>query len=224
MSNHLSLVDHVYHRLRSEILTGRIASGTKLVELDTANRMKTSQGTVREALQRLEREGLVRREARRATYVTEIAEDEVHEYSRQRSLLESLIIRHAARRIQDVECEQLEALIEKMATAGRQGDIEALIESDTQFHELICECANSPVLFAGWLPLFLQIQRYVGRHHERLTIPLPDIAETHRPIMRTLCARDADAAAAAIEEHIVTFWKHMESASSGGKPPEPGDF
>lgn len=121
MSKHISLVDRVYHCLRSEILSGRIAPSTKLVELDTANRMKTSQGTVREALQRLEREGLVRREARRATYVTEIVEDEVHEYNRQRCLLESLIIRHAALRIEDPECERLEALIEKMATAGRQG-------------------------------------------------------------------------------------------------------
>ncbi len=66
MARPRSLVDQIYEQLRNDIITGRIQSSEKLVELEIAERMGTSQGTVREALQRLECDGLVDRQARRA--------------------------------------------------------------------------------------------------------------------------------------------------------------
>jgi DNA-binding GntR family transcriptional regulator len=74
MTKPRSLADQVYEQLRADIVSGCIPSSEKLVELDIAERMGTSQGTIREALHRLECDGSVDRQAHRATYVTDIAE------------------------------------------------------------------------------------------------------------------------------------------------------
>ena len=210
-----SLVDQIYERLRADIISGRIRSSEKLVELEIAERMGTSQGTVREALQRLECDGLVDRQARRATYVTNIALDQIYEYFSIRSQIETFTIRRAIQTITDEQCQLLETLIDSMAIAGQQQDIETLVQHDMRFHQLIAEWANSPVLMNAWLPLFLQIQRFIVQTHPTLFNPLSDVAETHRPILRAIRARDVEAASVAIQEHIMLIWQKIEP-----NPPE----
>ena len=74
-----SLPDQVYDYLRTAIICAELPPGEKLVELEIAAQMGTSQGPVREALQRLEHDGLVERRARSATFVTSISIDEMYE-------------------------------------------------------------------------------------------------------------------------------------------------
>ena len=205
-----SLVEQIYEQLRADIVSGRIASNEKLVELDLADRMGTSQSTVREALHRLECDGLVSRQARRATYVTEIPIDEIYEFFSVRSLIESYSIRRTAKNITDQQYHSLELLVAKMAKAGAQHDIETLVQHDMRFHQLICEWAQSPVLLNVWTPLFLQIQRFIVQTHPTVFVPLSDMAETHRPILQALQARDADAAARVIQEHVMLIWKQID--------------
>jgi len=210
MAKPRSLVEQIHEQLRADIISGRIPASEKLVELELAERMGTSQGTIREALQRLEWDGLVERQARRATYVTRVAIDEMYEYFAVRSLIESFTIRLTVRTITDAQCQQLEALIDRIAEAGQQGDIEALVQHDMRFHQLICEWANSPVLLRVWVPLFLQVQRFIIQTYPKLFSPLSEMAETHRPVMRAIHARDAEAAAAAIQEHVMLVWQQID--------------
>ena len=74
-----SIADRVWQRLRLEIIHGNLPPGTRLLELELAESMGVSQGTVREALKRLETDALVERKARTASYVTPILLDEMHE-------------------------------------------------------------------------------------------------------------------------------------------------
>lgn len=210
MAKPRSLVDQIYEQLRNDIVAGRMPSSEKLVELEIAERMGTSQGTVREALHRLECDGLVDRQARRATYVTEIAIDEIYEYFEIRSLIETFTIRRAIKTITDDHCLKLENLIDKMAEAGQRKDIETLVQHDMRFHQLICEWANSPVLMNVWLPLFLQIQRFIVQTHPTVFVPLTNMAETHRPIMKALHDRNANAAVTAIREHVMLIWNQID--------------
>ncbi len=205
-----SLVDQVYEQLRADIISGRIQSNEKLVELDIAERMGISQGTVREALQRLECDGLVDRQAHRATYVTEVALDEIYEYFAVRSLIEGITIRRAMKNLTDEQCDELDALIDKMREAGERQDIETLVQYDMRFHQLICEWAASPVLTNIWVPLFLQIQRFIIQTHPKVFVPLSAMAETHRPIMQALRARDVNAAVTAVKEHIMLIWDQSD--------------
>ncbi len=217
MAKPRSLVDQIYEQLRADIVSGRIPSNQKLVELEVAERMGTSQGTVREALQRLECDGLVSRQARRATYVTEIPIDEIYEYFAVRSLIEKYAIRRAVQHITDQQLQQLEALVEKMAVAGQQQDIETLVQHDMRFHQLICEWADSPVFVNLWVPLFLQIQRFIIQTHPKVFIPLSEMAETHRPILQALRARDVEAASRAIQEHVMLIWQQIDHHQASSK-------
>src|SRR3982750_1318734 len=83
-----SLPDQVYEHLRRAIICAELLPGEKLIELEIAAQMGTSQGPVREALQRLEHDGLVERRARSATFVTSISTDEMRELIAVRSTVE----------------------------------------------------------------------------------------------------------------------------------------
>ncbi|MBP9072623.1 MAG: GntR family transcriptional regulator, partial [Caldilineaceae bacterium] len=74
-----SLAEQVYDKVRKDIISGVLNPGERIVEMDVAATMGTSQGPVREALQQLEREGLIVRQARSATYVAKTTVKEIYE-------------------------------------------------------------------------------------------------------------------------------------------------
>jgi len=116
-----TVVDEIWAQLRRLILQGTLVPGTRLVELDIAAQTGASQGSVREALQRLERDGLVVRWGRNGTFVTEVSPAEMHEIFRIRGVVESCAIRRLARRVRPEQLEELRELVERMREAGRRG-------------------------------------------------------------------------------------------------------
>ena len=205
-----SLVDQVYEHLRIAIIHADLSPGQKLVELDIAAQMGTSQGPVREALQRLEHEGLVERRARSATFVTEISTHEMYELFYIRSVIEGFAISRTARQITVEQCDELQARVETMADAGASGDIVALAEHDMQFHRLICEWSGSAALLRAWTPLSSQIQRFVVQSHPQFYPDLVEIGTRHQPIVEVLCSHDADKAAQLLKDHIMLIWTEIK--------------
>lgn len=201
-----SLADQVYEYLRTNIVNGNLAPGARIVELEIANVMGTSQGPVREALQRLEREGLVTKQAHSATFVTDVSIDEMYELFSIRSVIEGFAIQRTVRHITPEQCEQLEHLIELMRSAGIEGDMLTLTEHDLQFHRLICQWSGSTTLQRAWDPLYSQTQRFVIRTHKNYFASLSDIADTHIPIVVALRQRDEDNVARLIQDHVMLIW------------------
>ncbi len=172
--------------------------------------MGTSQGPVREALQRLERDGLVERRARSGTFVTNTSIDEMYELFSIRSIVESFAIRHTVQRITKNQCDELQTLTDEMHTAGRRNDMAALVEYDMEFHRRICEWSESNTLLRAWTPLYSQIQRFVAQTHQHYFTDLLEIAETHQPIIDALRNGNADDAARIMQEHIMLIWSKIE--------------
>lgn len=202
----VSLSDQVYDRLRTDIISATLAPGTKLVELEIATEMGTSQGPVREALQRLERDGLVERQARSATYVSSISIDEMLELFSVRSVIEGFAIRRAARLISSAQCDYLDELIQQMADAGKTSDMLKLSEFDMQFHKTIVECGGSSSLLRSWITLSSQIQRFVVQSHPRHYSDLVEVGTRHQPIVNALREQHSEGAANAVQEHIMLIW------------------
>jgi DNA-binding GntR family transcriptional regulator len=173
-----SLADQIYGRLREEIIHGRLQPGKRLVELDIAAQMGTSQGPVREALQRLERDGLVERRVRSATFVADISIGEIYELFSIRSL------------------------VENMRLASRADDMILLVEHDLEFHRRICEWSGSATLFRTWMPLYSQIQRFIALMHRRYFPDLVELANTHQPRVEVLRGREAEEAARIIRSKV----------------------
>lgn len=201
-----SLADQVYEYLRTEIVSGRLTPGARVVELDVASTMGTSQGPVREALQRLEREGLVEKRSHSATFVTSVSIDEMYELFSIRSVIEGFAIRRTVERITPEQCDQLEQLIEAMRIAGQNDDMLTLTGHDLQFHRLLCQWSGSGTLQRSWDPLYSQTQRFVVRTHKDYFASLTDIADTHRPIVAALRSHDAANVTQLIQDHVMLIW------------------
>jgi len=206
-----SLADQVYDYLRTAILTGDIAQGEKVVELEIAATMGTSQGPVREALQRLSMEGLVERHARSATYVIQLSFDEMVELFTVRGVIEGLAIRHTVKQIDDAKIGVLNHLLEQMRAAAANDDMAQLVAYDLQFHHYLCEWSGRMGLLRAWLPLYNQIQLFVTQTHKQYFSSLMSIADTHDVIIETLKTGDPDASESVIKDHVMMIWSFIQS-------------
>ncbi|MBE2268914.1 MAG: GntR family transcriptional regulator [Anaerolinea sp.] len=208
-----SLPKQVYHQLRMSILRGEIAPNTKLVELTLAEQTGTSQGTIRDALQRLERDGLVERREHRGTYVTDLPTDEMQEVFAIRGMIEAYAVRRAIRFATAADLQHMEHLHGAMSLAAQQDNFEELVELDLEFHRTICEMAQSHLLLNAWGPLYSSIQRFIYQTHPRYFSNLQELADTHLPLLNALQQRDADRAAELVHGHLRLIWTLIDDAA-----------
>lgn len=204
-----SLTDQVHDHLRIAIICAELQPGEKLVEMDIAAQMGTSQGPVREALQRLEHDGLVERRARSATFVTSISTDEMFELFSIRGIIEGFAIRHTAQKITAAQCDELDDLIQKMVQAGEEKEMFALSEQDMLFHRRIVEWSERDSLLRAWIPLSSQIQRFIVQSHPEVYPDYVVVGTRHQPIVDALRLGNAEAAVRAVRDHIMLIWPHI---------------
>jgi DNA-binding GntR family transcriptional regulator len=114
-----SLAMLAQRELERRIVSGEIAVGAKLNEVDIANALGVSRGPVREAFRALDQAGLVRVEKNRGVFVRQLSLEEASEIYEVRAALEGLIGRLAAQRIDADELEQLRAIVRKMAALDK---------------------------------------------------------------------------------------------------------
>jgi len=206
-----SLPDQVYEHLRRAIISAELPPGEKLIELEIAAQMGTSQGPVREALQRLERDGLVERRARSATFVNSISTDEMYELFMVRSTIEGFAIQRTLHRITPEQCHTLDELIEKMAQVGSRRDMPTLAEYDMQFHRYLVEWSGNVSLLRMWMTLSSPIQRFIVQSHIEHYLDFVEIGMRHQPIVDALRRNNSDEAVRAVQEHIMLIWPKIKS-------------
>lgn len=134
-----TLADAVTARLREAIVTGQLAQGEKLAETALAAQMGVSRSPVREALHRLQLEGLVHSQPNRGSYVWEPTEADVDEIISLRVMIESLAAEWALPNLTDEDFVQLDAIIERQRQLIEAGDFLKLIHEDKHFHEYVCD-------------------------------------------------------------------------------------
>lgn len=196
----------VYHALRRAILLNAVTAGAALLETGIAGAMNCSQGTVREALLRLEQEGLVSRRGYQGTFVSDTTPEEAAQMVRIRLALEVDGTRRAAARLGPAETTALEELVVRMGEAERQGDAYALAELDRAFHLTIFRAAGLPALEPILLRCMLHIHRHTfGLDKEPLQVDEPGFARgsvQHGTLLAAVTTGDPETAAAAMEAHI----------------------
>jgi DNA-binding GntR family transcriptional regulator len=204
------LRDHVQEALREAIISGRFRPGEKLNERLLAAELGVSTTPVKEALQRLEIDGLVRIEPRRGVY-TRFNAQQAEQMMLARAALEGMIAREAARRASDDGLAGLDRHIGEMADATQAAAIEQLIVLNERFHDAIQAASG-----CGYLVSLLDGQRMYDRA-TRVAL-LRDPAERkralreHRAIARALAGRDADRSERAMRDHIIRSGRqHLES-------------
>ena len=201
IQNHRPLREMVYEELKMQILTGTIIPGTRMMEVELAEEMGVSRTPIREAIRKLEKEGLVTIEPRRGAYASQISTDDMVEILEVRQNMEGLAAFFAASRMKPEQMRELEDVSKKYNQAVADGNMQDMITYDTRFHRIIVESCNNKIL----VQMIEQLQelvlrfRYIYYDNFRRAENMP---EEHQTILEAIENGDADAARQAADIHI----------------------
>ena len=185
--------------LLERIFKGELQPGDRIVELQLANELGTSQAPVREALRELQSLGFVEHEPYRGTRVRRITEEELAEIFPVRAALEELAAQEAASRLNG-RVEELERGFEAMRAAAGRKDLQDLAGHDARFHRLIVEAAENKVLLDLWKTLRVEARVVVTAL--KTDIDLDELAEMHRPLLEALAEGSPEKAGRALRYHF----------------------
>lgn len=191
----------VVERLRADILTSVYVPGERLVELTLSERYRCGRASVRAALLQLESEGLVAREANKGAVVKRVSLAEAIEITEARTALESLIASRAARNVTDDEAKELRAIVAEMRDAVSRDDSAGYSDLNRKLHGKVHQIGRHQVANE-----MVEILRNRGVHHQYRLSMMPgrqvQSLEQHAAIVDAVVARDEDAAAAAMRDHL----------------------
>lgn len=201
VNEYLPLRDVVFKTLREAILKGNLAPGERLMEIQLANQLGVSRTPIREAIRKLELEGLVIMIPRRGAEVARITEKDLKDVLEVRTSLEELAISLACERISDVSVEALKEALKNFEAAINGGDVTKIAESDVAFHDIIFAATDNARLIQIVNNLREQMYRYRLEYlkdyttHDRLY-------KEHEEIVAAIADRDKALARKLIVEHI----------------------
>ncbi len=201
IQNHKPLREMVYEELKIQILTGQIVPGTRMMEVDLAEEMGVSRTPIREAIRKLEKEGLVTIEPRRGAYASMISTQDMVEILEVRQDLEGLAAYFAATRMSPVEMEELKEIADKYNDAVKSGNMKELIRYDTQFHRLIVDSCNNKILVSMVEQLQELVLRFRYIYYDNFKRG-EEMPREHQEIIDAIASGDADRARAAADVHI----------------------
>lgn len=188
--------DSVCARLREMIISGELAAGEPLRQRVLAQRFGVSQTPIREALRRLQSEGLVVNDLHRGATVAQSRAGMVEDNARIRAVLEPLGARLAVESVTEEQLAHLRDLNARMVAATRDEDYGEL---NRQFHFAIYEAAASPMLLSMMRLLWQSMP-----DGPKVTRSHADSAAQHQELLDALNDRDADRAAEITMQHILS--------------------
>ena len=199
--DYIPLRDIVFQKLREAIITGQLKPGDRLMEIKLANTMGVSRTPVREAIRKLQGEGLVIMNARRGAVVAPINLQTMKELLEIRKALESLACQLVASKATEEDVEELREINNIMRRAVSDDDVNLMTEQDVAFHERITELAANNHL----QNMLDQIKEHLYRYRLEFIKELKNrevLVEEHDRIIDAIATRNARLAGKEVEKHI----------------------
>lgn len=197
------LTDDVVDSIRHAILSGKIKPGARLIEEDLALSLKVSRGPVRQAIFRLQQEGLVVHEPHRGATVGQVSEDDVAEIYSLRLALERLAIEQASRKAAPKDLAAIEAVLQRFRATPRAEVTRLLVaELDIDFHDAIFRAAGNWRLYRAWETLRSQLMMFLMLRDALPEDYLDSWHRDHMHLLDVIRAGDTAVAEDAIETHI----------------------
>ena len=197
--------------IRESIISGELRGGDRLIEQKWAARLGIGQPTLREALQELEHQGLLRKVPQRGTYVAQLSPEDYRLIQEVRIPLEAIAVGKAAENFNEEADRELTAMVEIMASPGiSKSDVQHFHENDVAFHRKIWDLAGNPFLrdtletITFRLFVFSVVDRWPGNPKamgERIAA-----AQEHLGILEGLRSRDRHVARKAFIKQSVQYW------------------
>jgi DNA-binding GntR family transcriptional regulator len=228
-----SIVDTVTERLRREILSGEIEPGGRIRVNELEKRFGVSHIPIREALRRLEAEGLVQTSPQRATLAAGIALEDLAGLYDLRRLIEVPVAQRAAEAATDEDVAATWEALERLESAADDPDSHEFFERHRAFHSALLSSGSSPWIQRVLDQLWQSAERYV-----RLTMSTfgtkPQAMDEHRRMAELLGARESDALAELVFQHLTRTEETLRegylalrasreaAAETDGRAPEDG--
>jgi DNA-binding GntR family transcriptional regulator len=196
-----STVEIISDELRSAIMYGSLAPGSQLGEADLAARLGVSRGPLREAMQRLVQEGLLRSEPHRGLFVITLTEDDVEDVYLARLAIERAACKMIMERNRGEALVRLTEALQALVGAARQRDRLAISDADQEFHHVLVAASGSPRLERMAHTLLVETRMCLGALQEKYPEP-EDLVEEHRRLVEAINDGDEERLLHLIEEHM----------------------
>lgn len=211
--------DVVYEYLRTAIINGLIKPGERLVEKEYAEKFNISRTPVREALRKLEIEGLVENIPRRGDIVKGIDLNDMMEIFAIRQALEPLIVKTAMENLTPEAITRLQETVDKMTFHDNLDDTSAVLTSFQAFHDILLDLSNMPRLSS----IISQLKDYLGRFRT-MSLSSPErrtqAIKEHKEILQAIVANDNQTAEKLLSAHLASARQSLlKKMQLAGKSP-----
>ena len=208
LQNHRPLREILYEELKRQILVGEIAPGTRMMEVELAEDMGVSRTPVREAIRKLEKEGLVTIEPRRGAYASDISIKDMVDVLEVRQMLEGMAASMAAQKVTEEEKLDFVEANSAYKNAVKKGNIEEIIRYDELFHQLIVSYSGNKTLNQ----LLSQVQELALRfryiYYDDFS-RYENMPVEHEEIEEAIISGDTQKAKVVAEEHVERLKKFV---------------
>lgn len=202
VNEYLPLRDVVFNTLRQAIITGEFAPGERLMEISLANRLGVSRTPVREAIRKLELEGLVIMIPRKGAQVARITEKNLRDVIEIRTVLEEFAAVLACERIDQSGLHDLRQAHEAFIRSVENGDILDIVDKDETFHDTIFRATNNDRLISIINNLREQFYRYRMEYVKDIR-QRSNLVEEHRELLDAISSRDSIKAKELMKTHLL---------------------
>lgn len=204
-SPRLALADQVVARLRAAILDGSLPPGQHLREAALAASLGVSRGPVREALNRLEREGLVIMRPNRSAIVARLSDRDLEEVFSLRQAIEHLAVQYACRAATPAHIAALQRIVHAMTGApGARLDEQEAARLDLEFHDVLFQASSHQRLIDVWTDLKPQIHIFLLNRNTANPDFRQMLVRGHQEIVDAIAERNTEKAVALIDNHLQT--------------------
>lgn len=198
---YLPLRDVVFKTLRQAILMGELSPGQRLMEIQLANQLGVSRTPIREAMRKLELEGLVVMVPRKGAQVAKINQKGLTDVLEVRSALEELAVELACERITEHELSVLRDALDQFKLAVAKKDLVTIAQKDVELHDVIYAATKNERLIVILNNLREQMYRYRVEHVKDFASH-QGLCEEHEAIFESLRTHNVSAAKETIKSHI----------------------
>jgi DNA-binding GntR family transcriptional regulator len=204
INDYKPLRDIVFETLKDAILKGKLEPRERLMEIQLAEQLGVSRTPVREAIRKLELEGLVIMEARKGAYVSDISFEDIIDTLEVREALETYAVKLAIEKETTKDISHLEKLNDEFEKAFREGDIQRMVYLDTTIHSSLLYLSENKKLIAFMDALNEIMQRFRLIYFNESYNPEVIIKE-HYEVFKAIKSGDKEGAIQAMRNHLCTL-------------------
>lgn len=202
LNDYKPLREVIFNSLREAIIIGELRPGERLMEVQLAEKMGVSRTPVREAIRKLELEGLVDMIPRKGAHVAELSIKDIMDVLEVRASLDGLATALASERITDDELKELKHINSQFSSYIEKENLNGSIKKDAEFHDIIYKASRNDKLIAILNNLREQVQRFRVIYLKDYSSP-KNLIKEHNDIYESMVSRSSEAARGLAKQHIL---------------------